>query len=501
MAPKITQQLKVDVSGDKVKLFCSVESSVLSVQEVSWYKDGKKLKEDDRFKLHYAADGTYELNIHNLQDSDQGEYTCEIIGEGGSSKTSFQFTGQAFKNTSAQISSLAKTQKLVQKEAEVLELSTQKKATVTSQEKAVVQEEIVKKSLIPEDIKKPSPEVKATTTKMSVSEGERTVLKANVPNASGVKWLLNGVELANSEDYRYGVSGSDHTLTISKATQKDEGILTCEGKTDDGIIKCHFEMNVSKDLSNAPTFITQPKSQNVNEGQNVLLTCEVTGDPSPEIHWFKDNQPVSNYCKSFQECLFSCNPKSLIEESPKEVVLRRSGEASMQESLSSQSFQMSASKQEASFSSSSVTEMKFASMSAKSMSSMKESFVEMSSSSITGKSSLTKMESSTSSLLKSGMRGTPPKIEALPSDISIEEGKVLTISCAFSGEPTPEITWSRRGQSISSQGGRFHIETCEDLTTFIIMDVQKNDEGLYTLNLENDFGIDSATVNINIRSM
>lgn len=33
------------------------------------------------------------------------------------------------------------------------------------------------------------------------------------------------------------------------------------------------------------------------------------------------------------------------------------------------------------------------------------------------------------------------------------------------------------------------------------MDVQKNDEGLYTLNLENDFGIDSATVNINIRSM
>lgn len=98
-------------------------------------------------------------------------------------------------------------------------------------------------------------------------------------------------------------------------------------------------------------------------------------------------------------------------------------------------------------------------------------------------------------------KGIPPKIEALPSDISIEEGKVLTISCAFSGEPAPEITWSRRGQNISSQGGRFHIETCEDLTTFIIMDVQKKDEGLYTLNLENDFGIDSATVNINIRSM
>lgn len=33
------------------------------------------------------------------------------------------------------------------------------------------------------------------------------------------------------------------------------------------------------------------------------------------------------------------------------------------------------------------------------------------------------------------------------------------------------------------------------------MDVQKNDGGLYTLNLENDFGTDSAAVNINIRSI
>lgn len=99
---------------------------------------------------------------------------------------------------------------------------------------------------------------------------------------------------------------------------------------------------------------------------------------------------------------------ALIEEPPKEVVLKTSGDASMHESFSSQSFQMASSKQEASFSSfssSSMTEMKFASMSAKSMSSMKESFVEMSSSSIMGKSSVAQLESSTSKMLKSGLRG------------------------------------------------------------------------------------------------
>uniref|UniRef100_H9GP59 Ig-like domain-containing protein n=1 Tax=Anolis carolinensis TaxID=28377 RepID=H9GP59_ANOCA len=425
-------------------------------------------------------------------------------------------------------SDLAKAQK-----SETAEVSIQKTSTVTSQEKAVVQEEFVKKSLVSEDVKTSVAEVKSTTTKMSVSEGQKAMLKASIAGASDVKWFLNGIQLSNSEDYRYGVSGSDHTLTIKKPSQKDEGMLTCEGKTDQGIVKCHFEMSVSKDTSNVPVFVIQPKSQNVNEGQDVLLTCEVSGDPSPEISWFKDNQPIvlsSNvrvnrtknvYSLSIQNAAVSDSGKytvkaknfhgqcsatasltvlSLIEEPPKEVVLRRSGDTSMQESFSSQSFQMSASKQEASFSSSSsMSEMKFASMSAQSMSSMKESFVEMSSSSIMGKSSLTQLESSTSS--KSGLRGIPPKIEALPNDISIEEGKVLTISCAFSGEPAPDISWSCRGENISSQGGRFHVETSEDLTTLIIMDVQKNDGGLYTLNLDNEFGTDSATVNINIRSI
>lgn len=200
---------------------------------------------------------------------------------------------------------------------------------------------------------------------------------------------------------------------------------------------------------------------------------------------------------------------ALVEEPPREVVLRTSGDTSLQGSFSSQSVQMSASKQEASFSSfssssaSSMTEMKFASMSAQSMSSMKESFVEMSSSSFMGKSSMTQLESSTSRMLKAGIRGIPPKIEALPSDISIDEGKVLTVACAFTGEPTPEITWSRGGRRIQNQEqqGRFHIENTDDLTTLIIMDVQKQDGGLYTLSLGNEFGSDSATVNINIRSI
>ncbi len=98
--------------------------------------------------------------------------------------------------------------------------------------------------------------------------------------------------------------------------------------------------------------------------------------------------------------------------------------------------------------------------------------------------------------------GLAPRIEALPEDISIETGKVLTVACAFSGEPAPRIEWSRGGKKLpgEEESSRFHIETTEDLTTLIITGVKESDAGAYTLKISNEHGSDIATVTISIRS-
>lgn len=79
----------------------------------------------------------------------------------------------------------------------------------------------------------------------------------------------------------------------------------------------------------------------------------------------------------------------------------------------------------------------------------------------------------------------------------------MTIACAFSGEPSPHIEWSRGGKTLSTaaESGRFHIETTEDLTTLIITGVKSSDAGLYTLKLSNEHGSDMATFTIRIRSL
>lgn len=137
--PKIIQSLKAEASKDIAKLTCVVESSALCAKEVTWYKDGRRLKENGHFQFHYSADGTYELKILNLTESDRGEYVCEVSGEGGTSKTNFQFVGQAFKSIHEQVSSISETKKAAQKTAESTETKkTEPKAPAPISTKPVI---------------------------------------------------------------------------------------------------------------------------------------------------------------------------------------------------------------------------------------------------------------------------------------------------------------------------------------------------------------------------
>uniref|UniRef100_A0A3B1JCS6 Ig-like domain-containing protein n=3 Tax=Astyanax mexicanus TaxID=7994 RepID=A0A3B1JCS6_ASTMX len=395
-------------------------------------------------------------------------------------------------------------------------------------------EEIVKKEIVHEEVQSFT-EIKASQTQLTMIEGQSVTLKANIPGASDVKWILNGVELVNSDVYRYGVSGNEHSLTIKSASSEHRGILTCEAKTEHGVVKCHFDSTIKQKRSDAPAFVVQPHSQNVNEGQDVVFSCEITGEPTPEVEWFKDNAMItltSNMKLSRSKNVYkleiknatvedtgkytvkaknqfgqssvtaSLNVITLVEEPVKMIVLEKSSEATgLQGSYSA--FQMAAAVQEAAFRGSSMAQVQFQSMSASSMTSMTaQTMVATSSSSMMEMSSHSHVAGSSVRSVTLGRKGIPPKIEAAPEEISVESGKVLTVACAFSGDPVPDVEWSHSGRVLSgAPSGRFQIATTEDITTLIISGVKENDAGAYTLRLSNELGSDTATVNVSIRSM
>lgn len=101
----------------------------------------------------------------------------------------------------------------------------------------------------------------------------------------------------------------------------------------------------------------------------------------------------------------------------------------------------------------------------------------------------------------SSFSGTPPKIEALPLNISAEPGKPLTLAAVFSGDPAPSVQWVNSGRNLPNGDERYQVENSAGLSTLVICAVKEGDAGAYTLRLSNEFGSDDATVNVHIRSM
>lgn len=142
---------------------------------------------------------------------------------------------------------------------------------------------------------RPNKEIISSYSQRTVVEGQSLNLSASIPGATSIRWILNGKELSNSGQYRYGVSGPNQNLTIMSVSHHHQGKITCEAETEEGLVRCQFDTTVTTCHSAAPHFLSQPRSQNVAEGQNVKFTCEVAGEPFPDIEWLKDNMPVSSF--------------------------------------------------------------------------------------------------------------------------------------------------------------------------------------------------------------
>lgn len=81
----------------------------------------------------------------------------------------------------------------------------------------------------------------------------------------------------------------------------------------------------------------------------------------------------------------------------------------------------------------------------------------------------------------------PPSITNAPIErVHVEVGKDLTLTCNASGDPQPNITWTKDGVPMSFSSDAFH--------QFRLTDVQSEDSGSYKCTASNGYGSDATTV-------
>uniref|UniRef100_A0A672R9P5 Neural cell adhesion molecule 1b n=1 Tax=Sinocyclocheilus grahami TaxID=75366 RepID=A0A672R9P5_SINGR len=94
-----------------------------------------------------------------------------------------------------------------------------------------------------------------------------------------VTWARNNVPLESGEKYNFNEDGSE--MTILEVTKLDDGDYTCIAKNKAG----ESEQELSLKVFVKPK-ITYLESQTTTEmDEQVTLTCEATGDPTPTITW------------------------------------------------------------------------------------------------------------------------------------------------------------------------------------------------------------------------
>ncbi|XP_029027671.1 cell adhesion molecule-related/down-regulated by oncogenes [Betta splendens] len=104
--------------------------------------------------------------------------------------------------------------------------------------------------------------------------------------APAARWFKDGEEVAPRPSHRR----RHNNLVFAKVTRRDEGSYACRAETERGpVLSANYTVNVLE-----PASITEGLTdQLVSPGSSARFTCAATGNPSPNITWLLNADPVA----------------------------------------------------------------------------------------------------------------------------------------------------------------------------------------------------------------
>ncbi|XP_040310372.1 obscurin isoform X20 [Herpailurus yagouaroundi] len=190
-------------------------------------------------------------------------------------------------------------------------------------------------------------------------------------------------------------------------------------------------------FSGAPRFLTRPKAFVVSVGKDATLSCQIVGNPTPQVSWEKDQQPVeagSRFRLAQDGDLYRLTILDLALGDSGQYVCRARN--AIGEAFAAVGLQVDA--------------------------------------------EATYAEQAPHFLLR-------------PTSIRVREGAEATFRCRVRGSPPMAVSWAKDGRRLGAPDApRVRVEASGEASALRIQSARPRDEGTYTVRAENPLGVASA---------
>ncbi|XP_043515960.1 obscurin isoform X5 [Frieseomelitta varia] len=456
---------------------------------VIWLKDDEEIKEDDRHRITTHVDGIVD-SIHSIatfSQSDIGRIKCRANNVAGSAQTTCNLTMQLIAPSFSNV--LPKSTEV--DEGDPLELKVKidgspipEIAWYKDGEKIVPNEHIKIETLPdgntkltidcvkPTDcgayklvVSNPSGEqsslcavaVKPARRKPSFSKsledtkavvGQPLKLEAQVvafPNPQ-VQWFKDGIPLRHSKEIYFmnepnGVIG----LRIDHVRPEDAGVYSMTVSNSLGEITGSAKVEV-EEKEKRPEFTTTLQPLSIVEGYPAKLAVKVLGKPTPQLQWLKDGEEIIPDGNRIKTVTLPDGTQALVID---KVTPEDAGEYQV----------------------------------------------------IAGNTEGTSSCKGRISVLGKQLPDQPEEKPGFVSpmrDVYVEEGQPLNLSAYFTGNPIPEISWSKDGAPLQPSD-RLSVSCDGKKTELEINPCEPQDAGVYECRVSNPLGEDSTKSTANVK--
>ncbi|KAE9553836.1 hypothetical protein FO519_002966 [Halicephalobus sp. NKZ332] len=452
------------LENSEINLECTVQGK--PPPSITWYHDGLKMLKDHRMMQYIDRNGTIKLSIMKGRPDDAGEYTCEAENHLGRDWTHCQ--------------------------VKVMSTGINRSRSPSPTPPRTNKAPIITRHLC--DAK--------------VHEGHRELLECEIDAHPDplVEWFHDGNLVAESKTLRTYFDGRIAFLKLYEAHKDHQGVYECKIENKLGSVISKAEIIVeaageSKEeyIPNMPRFISKLEDRVVlREGETVILTIEVDGNPEPKIKWLLNGKALKcgpevetrrdgNHCeleiKSFNKKwagTVTVVATNLYGD------IHSSAEVGFYKDISEK-------RKPVKIERISVAERR------SEHSSIPEEISEEPPTSVPEESLPPEPEEVPAPESEEPSTSAPLFSESL-QDQTVLAGATATLKCVIKGIPRPEVSWTKDNEPLKKLK-RYQFSYGEDGTCSLeIASCKASDAGIYMCTTKNDFGVVSSDCTLTVAS-